>query len=688
MVILAEGINIACVGDSITAGMGLGRYCRRKGLCHNFPELLQQKLGDGYKVWNLGVSGHTMQKNGDRPYWVSSAYSTLLNSNPDIVIIMLGTNDAKTKELGGPGNWANDGQTGAAQYEDDYKAMIDSIKNLPSKPAIYIMIPPPAYAQHWGISKHVVNEVFPGLIPKINQENALPFPPIDIFNAMGGASLSKSNLFGDGIHPNAAGYKILAATVYQALITASTTTLYTGTTTNYTGTTTTTTVITVTLPPFPFMLRSSGSQDCLTTTKDGNKKLFPRHGSGSCVKFVTLGRQIKALHNLDSEERCLTIHKKTKGWVLWKCSLNRDFQQFVTSQSSVWPASEWCSLDHHCVAVYEDVSSSSTTLTTSGRPTPWTSTSTSTELHTTAIATTTSTAHGKTIQSGNVVFLKAHSGNGNHMDVQGQKVGARWQSQGSFQALTIEKANGGVVYSGDVIYLKAHTGAHVDVVDGVVQARWADTGIWQAMTIQKKIGSGALSPNDIVCLKAHTGKYLDVVENHVQARFTECADWQAMRLESEVIGALFSGDSIHLLAHTGNRMEAEGTLVRARWPEAGAWQTFSIMNYGGRAIFSGDAVFLRAHTGLLVHVEDVALHAEWNDYGDWQRFIIHRKGGDGAVMPGDTIFLRAHTGKVVHVHGETVEATWYDQGLWQSLVIEKASFRRLNQNSMDAIVLV
>ena len=61
-------LRIACVGDSITAGV-----CS-SGDNHTYPAQLQKQLtakyGKGaYKVTNLGSSGATMLKRGDQPYW-------------------------------------------------------------------------------------------------------------------------------------------------------------------------------------------------------------------------------------------------------------------------------------------------------------------------------------------------------------------------------------------------------------------------------------------------------------------------------------------------------------------------------------------------------------------------------------------------------------------------------------------
>ena len=51
---------------------------------------------DTIEIVNLGVGGRTMMKNGDYPYWNEPQYQQALKSKPDAVVLMLGTNDAKT----------------------------------------------------------------------------------------------------------------------------------------------------------------------------------------------------------------------------------------------------------------------------------------------------------------------------------------------------------------------------------------------------------------------------------------------------------------------------------------------------------------------------------------------------------------------------------------------------------------
>jgi len=97
-----DAIKIACVGDSITAGV------HSSGPQYTYPSQLQDLLGDEYAVTNLGACGSTMLKKANSPYWERPQYQTLVNNTWDIVVIMLGTNDAKDPGDGGPNNWLHD----------------------------------------------------------------------------------------------------------------------------------------------------------------------------------------------------------------------------------------------------------------------------------------------------------------------------------------------------------------------------------------------------------------------------------------------------------------------------------------------------------------------------------------------------------------------------------------------------
>ena len=65
----AYKIKVAAVGASLTHGSGASDW-RTK----SYPAQLQAMLGNDYEVANFGVSGRTMLRSGERPYWVEDAY--------------------------------------------------------------------------------------------------------------------------------------------------------------------------------------------------------------------------------------------------------------------------------------------------------------------------------------------------------------------------------------------------------------------------------------------------------------------------------------------------------------------------------------------------------------------------------------------------------------------------------------
>src|SRR5690606_11483995 len=73
---------------------------------------------------------------------------------PNIVIIKLGTNDTK------PQNWQF-----KDEFIEDYVDLINSFKNLPSKPTVLICNPIPVFEDKWGINQAVMdNEVITAMI--------------------------------------------------------------------------------------------------------------------------------------------------------------------------------------------------------------------------------------------------------------------------------------------------------------------------------------------------------------------------------------------------------------------------------------------------------------------------------------------------------------------------------------------
>lgn len=209
-----------------------------------------QKYPNKYKVTNLGACGSTMQKAADSPYWKRPQYNALTGSKWDILIIMLGTNDAKDAGDKGPPNWAHtctkDGMTLdlSCAFAQDYASMISLVRTLGRTqdiaPKVYTAIPPPLMQlDSIGANQTVINTVFPSLVPAINKENKVSTAPIDIFSAMGGESNWKRDFPGsctlqtaktwtpcawwcdqqscDQCHPNNDGYTHMAAAMMKGI---------------------------------------------------------------------------------------------------------------------------------------------------------------------------------------------------------------------------------------------------------------------------------------------------------------------------------------------------------------------------------------------------------------------------------------------------------------------------------------
>jgi acyl-CoA thioesterase-1 len=190
----ASGARIACVGDSITFGHGLADRSTQ-----SYPAVLAARLGASHTVQNFGVSGTTLLKNGDHPYWDEANYSASSSFDPDVVVIMLGTNDAK------PQNWSHE-----AEFSLDYVELIEHYRSLGA--LVYVATPPPVYgAGGFDIQPGVVaNEVVP-LVRTIATDAGAPL--VEVFTALSG----KSELFPDTVHPNAAGAELIAETVFAAI---------------------------------------------------------------------------------------------------------------------------------------------------------------------------------------------------------------------------------------------------------------------------------------------------------------------------------------------------------------------------------------------------------------------------------------------------------------------------------------
>lgn len=193
--------QVYCIGDSITYGKGLKKEER---LTSSYPARLQQMLGAGYEVINYGASGRTLMDIPERSYRDTGYLEMVKIQSPDIVVVMLGTNDSKK------GLWD------AEEYERQYLVLVDELKGIYTEPDIYLMAPPAAFPGTdgkiiYGISNDVIRDEIRGIVEEVAKETGTEF--IDLY----AVTENHSEYYTDGVHLNRDGYEVLASAVYERI---------------------------------------------------------------------------------------------------------------------------------------------------------------------------------------------------------------------------------------------------------------------------------------------------------------------------------------------------------------------------------------------------------------------------------------------------------------------------------------
>ena len=187
--------KLACVGDSITWGFTIvnrGKY--------SYPAVLQQLLGEGFEVRNFGHNDAAARFDADTPYVSKKAYRDSLAWEPDIVLLMLGTNDTK------PWNW-NPGI-----FREDYLRLVQSYLSLPSSPRVVLVAPIRIFKL---IPVTILNPdvLEEGVRPAIRDIAAqLHLQLVDLSDLFDSARLCR-----DGVHPQRDGARLLAETLFKAV---------------------------------------------------------------------------------------------------------------------------------------------------------------------------------------------------------------------------------------------------------------------------------------------------------------------------------------------------------------------------------------------------------------------------------------------------------------------------------------
>ena len=193
-----KNIKVACVGNSITYGLGLENREQNA-----YPAVLQKTLGKNYTVENFGKSGATLLSKGHRPYIQQPEYQQAIAFAADIVVIHLGINDTD------PRNWPN--------YRDDFVAdylrLIAAFRNANPQTRVLIALMTPIGHQHPRFESGTRDwhaEIQQAIQKVAREANA---QLIDFYTPLH----PYPQFLPDAVHPNAEGAAILAKVVYSAI---------------------------------------------------------------------------------------------------------------------------------------------------------------------------------------------------------------------------------------------------------------------------------------------------------------------------------------------------------------------------------------------------------------------------------------------------------------------------------------
>jgi lysophospholipase L1-like esterase len=165
--------TIICFGDSLTYGTGAG-----EGM--DYPSQLSQMLNK--PVINAGVSGDTTGRA------LSRLDRDVLSKNPDIVMITLGGNDLKN----------------GVSKDTAFRNLRQIVESIQKQGAEVIIGGLKFPLRDRGYGK--------GYQELADQTGAVLIP--DIFEGI----MGKRKLMSDPIHPNDAGYKMIAKRFYEAML--------------------------------------------------------------------------------------------------------------------------------------------------------------------------------------------------------------------------------------------------------------------------------------------------------------------------------------------------------------------------------------------------------------------------------------------------------------------------------------
>lgn len=187
--------RVACIGDSLTWGFTLVDPWRE-----SYPALLQELLGADFTVRNFGCNGASVRADSYTSYAETSAFRSSLTWEPDIVLMMLGSNDCVPQE------W------NPVAFRRDYERIVASYRGLPSQPRLILIAPIRMFRvmgfTFMDLSPETLEQGVRPAIKAIAADHGLEF--VDLRDV-----IPDSRYCYDGVHPQAEGTRLVAEAIFE-----------------------------------------------------------------------------------------------------------------------------------------------------------------------------------------------------------------------------------------------------------------------------------------------------------------------------------------------------------------------------------------------------------------------------------------------------------------------------------------
>ena len=198
LLLKAQPVKVACVGNSVTFGYGLENPEKE-----SYPIQLQQLLGENYLVKNFGKSGATLLRKGHRPYNEQEEYRNAIDFAGDIVVIHLGLNDTD------PRDWPNYGD----DFIRDYLTLIQDFRTVNPDCKVFVCRMTPIGHNHWRFKSGTRDWYWKiqHCIEMVAEQADCQL--IDLQEIL----YHRPDLFPDALHPTKEGASIISQQVYEAI---------------------------------------------------------------------------------------------------------------------------------------------------------------------------------------------------------------------------------------------------------------------------------------------------------------------------------------------------------------------------------------------------------------------------------------------------------------------------------------